>query len=292
MRHLRALLALAEELNFTRAAQRLHLTQQALSGQIRQLEERVGARLVDRDTRRVALTRAGETLCAQARPLLASAELAISATRAAGQQARRLTVGYIAPLTRRLVAPALQQYSAAHPEVELQIHFASFLDPLGGLRERAADVAILYGEFEHAGVELTLLFSEPRGVALPAGHPLSAHPTVALDDLVREPLVEVPSRDPHWNRYWTAAEHRGDMPARVGARVQTLDALVEAVGAGLGVALTVAPAIDALGAAAGVVFRPVPGLAPLDVWVARRDDDERADVLAFRDTATAALRAP
>src|SRR5205085_11943914 len=71
MRHLRALLALAEELNFTRAAERLHLTQQALSGQIRQLEDRVGTQLVMRDSHRVQLTPAGGTLLEHARPLLA-----------------------------------------------------------------------------------------------------------------------------------------------------------------------------------------------------------------------------
>ncbi len=248
MRHLRALLALAEELNFTRAAERLHLTQQALSGQIRQLEERVGARLVERDSRRVELTPAGRILCEQARPLLASAEQAITATRAAGGETRRLTVGYIAPLTRRLVAPALERYSAAYPDVELRIHFASFLDPMAGLREgTAADVAILYGEFEHDGIERRLLFSEPRGVALAADHPLAASSTVTVEDLVREPLIDVPTRDQVWREFWPAAEHRGGKPAQIAATVQTLDGLIEAVGAGLGVAVTVEPAVEALG---------------------------------------------
>lgn len=290
MRHLRALLALAEELNFTRTAERLHLTQQALSGQIRQLEERVGSRLVERDSRRVELTAAGRILCDQARPLLASAEHAITVTRAAGHQTRRLTVGYIAPLTRRLVAPALERYSAAHPDVELRIHFASFLDPLGGLREgTAADVAILYGDFEHNAIELRFLFSEPRGVALAVDHPLAANPVVAVGDLVSEPLIDVPTRDHRWRQFWTAAEHRGGAPAEVAATVQTLDALIEAVAAGLGVAITVEPAVEALGLAAGVVFRPVPELAPLDVWVARREYDERPHVLAFLDATTEAL---
>src|SRR5436309_4364987 len=110
MRHLRALLALSEELNFTRAGGRLHVTQQALSGQIRQLEDRVGAQLVERNTRRVQLTRAGRTLREHARSLLAGAEHAVVATRAAGQVAARLTVGYVAPLTRLLVAPAFQRF--------------------------------------------------------------------------------------------------------------------------------------------------------------------------------------
>ena len=290
MRHLRALLAVAEELNFTRAAERLHLTQQALSGQIRQLEERVGTRLVERDTRRVELTRAGHTLYAQARPLLASAEHAITTTRAAGGEATRLTIGYIAPLTRRLVAPAVELFVSEHPQVEVQIHFGNFLDPLAGLRESAADVAFLYGEFEHDGIELHHLWSELRGVALAADHALARSPEVSIAEFVREPLIEVPSRDPVWNDFWIAAEHRGRQPARKAASVHTVDALIEAIAIGLGVALSVEPAVEALGGPAGVVFRPVPGLAPLDVWVAHRRGDERPEVVAFRDAAVAALR--
>jgi DNA-binding transcriptional LysR family regulator len=289
MRHLRALLALAEELNFTHAAERLHLTQQALSGQIRQLEDRVGARLVERDSHRVELTRAGKTLCEHAKPLLVGAEHAVVATRAAGTEAARLTVGYVAPLTRRLVAPAFQQFSASHPEVEVTIHFGDFLDPLGGLRDGPADVAILYGEFEHEGIELQPLFSEPRGVALAADHPLAARPVVTMEDFIREPLVEVPVRDRIWSDFWTVASHRNGTAPQVGASVTTLDGLMEAIGAGLGVATTAAPVIDMLGEGAGVVFRPVPDMAPLNFWVARRRDDERAPVIAFLEAATRTL---
>ncbi|MBV8712627.1 MAG: LysR family transcriptional regulator [Solirubrobacterales bacterium] len=137
MRHLRALLALAEELNFTRAAERLHLTQQALSGQIRQLEDRVGTQLVERDSHRPELSQAGKTLLEHARPLLAGAEHAILATRAAGTQPARLTVGYVAPLTRRLVAPAFERFYAAQPEAQVTIPFAGFLDPLGRQEPRS-----------------------------------------------------------------------------------------------------------------------------------------------------------
>ena len=289
MRHLRALLALAEELNFTRAAERLHLTQQALSGQIRQLEERVGTRLVQRDSHRVRLTPAGETLLAHARPLLAGAERAILATRAAGAELPRLTVGYVAPFTRRVVGPAFDAFYIGDPGTEVTIHFAGFLDPLGGLRDGPADVAILYGEFEHEGIELRLLFSEPRGIALAADHPLAARSEITIADLIAEPLVEVPVRDQIWSDFWTGARHRNGVPPRIGASVTTLDGLMEAIGAGLGVATTVAPAIDVLGTAAGVVFRPVPDLSPLDFWVARREQDDRAPVLGFLEAAATAL---
>jgi DNA-binding transcriptional LysR family regulator len=292
MRHLRALLTVAEELNFTRAAQRLHLSQQALSGQIRQLEDRVGTRLVERDTRRVALTAAGVALSEQARPLLAKAEQAVAAARAAGAQRTRLTIGHIAPQNRRRVAPAVRDFSDAHPEVELIIHFATAPDPLGGLREGRADVAILAGEFEHDGIELRPLFSEPRGVALAAEHPLAAQPEVSLADFLAEPLVEVLVRDPVWRDFWIAAKHRRGKPPRIAATVQWLDGMFEAIGAGLGVAATPASLVEELGSAAGVVFRAVPGLEPLDFWIARRSGDDRPQVLEFLATAEAAMRDP
>ena len=292
MRHLRALLAVKEDLNFTRAAARLHLTQQALSGQIRQLEERVGTRLVDRDSRRVALTPAGEALSRQAEVLLAGAEQAIAAARTAGGETTRLTIGYIAPLTRRIVAPALRAFEQARPDIELTVHFAGFLDPLGGLRDGKADVAILYGEFEHEGIELRPLLIETRGVALPADHPLAqGGDAVPMADYLSEPIVDVPVSDHVWRDFWTAARHRR-RPPQIGMSVTTLDGLIEAVAAGLGVAITVAPAVEALGSGAGVVFRPVVGLEPLEIWVARRENDDRDAVSEFLETAARALRQP
>jgi len=113
---------------------------------------------------------------------------------------------------------------------------------------------------------------------------------VSVEEFVREPLIEVPTRDPIWRDYWTAAEHRDRRPPDVAATVHALDGLIEAVAVGLGVALTVAPVIDMLGAAAGVTFRPVAELAPLNVWVAHRQGDARPEVAAFRDAAITALR--
>lgn len=113
-------------------------------------------------------------------------------------------------------------------------------------------------------------------MALAADHPLAHRPVVTVAEFVREPLIEVPGRDRVWNEYWIAAEHRGRRPASVAASVHTLDGPIVAIAIGLGVALTVAPVVDGLGAPAGVVFRPVEGVAPLDVWIAHRHGDERA----------------
>lgn len=291
LRHLRALIAVAEELNFTRAAERLHLTQQALSGQIRQLEQRVGTLLVERDTHRVALTPGGVALYERCRALLAGAEDAVAAARAAGADTPRLVLGYPAPLTHRIVAaPAIRLFAERRPDVEVTIHFGGLLDPWGGLRDRASDVAIVYGAFDTEGLELRHLFSEPRGVALAADHPLALKEAVTLAELVAEPVVDVPSADPVSRDFWLATRHRDGRPPRIGATVQTIDGLIEAIGAGLGVATTVAAVVDALGSGAGVVFRPVADLEPLDFWVARRAGDDRAPVLDFMDAAVDAQR--
>src|SRR3954454_17719931 len=93
LRHLRAFVAVAEELNFTRAAGRLHLAQQALSSQIRQLEERIGVSLLTRTTRKVELTPAGEVLVDHARAALAATEHAVAAARGAGGGGGGGTVG-------------------------------------------------------------------------------------------------------------------------------------------------------------------------------------------------------
>jgi len=289
LRHMRALVAVAEELSFTRAAERLHLTQQALSGQIAQLEQRVGTRLVDRDTHRVKLTPGGAALYERCRSLLSGTELAVAAARAAGGEAPRLTIGYPAPLTHRIAAPAIALFATRHPEVEVTIHFGGMLDPWGGLRDRAADVAIVYGAFDHEGLELRHLFSEPRGIALAADHRLARKEAVTLAEFVEEPIVDVPSADAISRDFWIAAEHRAGKPPRIGATVEALDGLIEAIGAGLGVATTVAAAVDAMGVAAGVVFRPVIGLEPLEFWVARRAGDERQPVRDFVDAAVDAI---
>jgi DNA-binding transcriptional LysR family regulator len=289
MRHLRALIAVSEELNFTRAAARLHLTQQALSGQIQQLEQRVGHQLVERDTRRVALTPAGVALCERARPLLDGVELAVASARESAREVAQLTVGYIAALTHRIVAPMMQLFANRHPEVEVTLHFGEFVDPSGGLRSGAADVAFVYGDFDTHGLELTFLFSEPRGIAMSANNPLARRSEVTVDELIAEPIVDVPMADSSCRDFWIAAEHRGGRPPRIGATVRTLDGLIEAVGAGLGIAATVATAVDALGSTAGVVFRPVNGLKPLEFFVARRVGDDRKQVTDFIE---AALDAP
>jgi DNA-binding transcriptional LysR family regulator len=288
LRHLRALVAVADELNFTRAAEGLHLTQQALSAQIRQLELRVGTRLVERDTHRVALTPAGAQLCEHARGVIAGAERAVAAARAARV---KLVLGLRAPQTRGLAERALDAFAERRPDVELVLRFGDLLDPSAGLRGGDADVVIVAGPFEAEGVELRPLFSEPRGLALAADHPLATNETVTLADYLEQPIVDVPTRDRTWRDYWYATSHRRGTAPRVGATAHSMEGMLEAIRAGLGVATTIESVVSGLGPAAGIVFRPVAGFEPVEFYVGWHAGDARAEVADFVDAAVSATRA-
>ena len=145
LRHLRYFVAVAEELSFTRAAQRLHIAQPPLSTQIRGLEEELGAPLFVRDKRRVFLTQAGHELLRRARAVLGAAEEAKTATRnAAAGRTGRVALGYTASsmFTERLPA-VLRRFGASHPEIELVLHEMTSLEQLAALDARSLDVGIL-----------------------------------------------------------------------------------------------------------------------------------------------------
>ncbi len=287
LRHLRAFVAVAEELNFTRAAERLFIAQQALSTQIRQLEERIGARLFERDTRRVELTPAGAALYQQAMPLLAGAEAAVEAARAAAEPKRRLAIGFVASVEHTAYAEVVAGYAQRRPEVELLIHFGDTTEPTGGLRTGETDVAFVYGPFDRTGIDSRVLFTEPLGVVMAATHPLAAVKDLTLDQVLAEPTFDFTTTDRAWHDYWMATAHRGGRPPRIVAHFKTLDALVEALRARLGVH-TGTRSLAELGGGS-LVWRPMSELAPLDHAIAWRADDTRAHVLEFVETVAQAF---
>ena len=291
-RHLRAFVALADELHFGRAAERLHIAQQALSTQIQQLETRVGAKLFERSTRHVETTPAGDALLEPARALLHGAEEAVAAVEAAehGRPAT-LTVGFpVRPVPAS--APAIfDRFRASAPGSDVDVHFGDMGDPSGGLLTREADVAFVYPPFTSAGLDMEPLTTEERLVLLPAGHRLAGAPQVALGDLLAEPWLDIEGTDPLWRRFWLALDHRAGSPAVFGATVRSADGLVEGVRLGLGVALAPASVADEVAATSrGVVARPVAGLEPCTLAVAWRSGEESPAASRFLDCALSAYR--
>jgi len=275
LRHLRYFVAVAEELNFTRAAERLHIAQQALSTAIRQLEQRVGAQLVERTTRRVELTPAGIALLESARPLLAGAEQAVAAAREAAGERPTLTVGFAAAVTHDLMGEALRLFGERRPEVSLLIRFGDLLDPTGGLRAGEADAALVYGPFDTSGLELAFLWSDPLVACMAADHPLAGKDEVTIEEFVEQPTFDFPTADRRWRDFWRLAGHRGGRPPRIAAQFRTLDALLTALRAGLGVHIVSLPLVESAGRDSGLAWRPVRGLPPLDHYIAWRSGDER-----------------
>jgi DNA-binding transcriptional LysR family regulator len=285
LRHLRAFVAVAEELNFTRAAHRLHLAQQALSKQIRQLEERVGEQLVTRTTRRVELTAAGVALLEHARAVLGGADRAVAAARAAGEGSQTLVLGFVVPADHESMRPALALFRERRPDVELQVRFGDVTDPTGGLRDGQADVALVVGAFDQSGLQTLHLWTDARGVAVGSSHPFAHKADVTIPELLAEPTFDFPVPDPVFRDYWMANNHRGGRPPKIVAQFRSLDGLLEAVRAGLGVNLIRQRIVDTLGPTSGIVFRPVRGLEPADASLAWAEGDTSDLVADFVDGA-------
>jgi len=187
LRHLRYFVAVAEELNFTRAAARLHTAQPSLSQQIRQLESAVGVALLDRSRRHVALTNAGRIFLREAKDILGRIEHAGRlAKQAADGRAGDLSVGTF-PAADVCVLPKLRPLVAARlPHLRLVLHSKYAVEPVAGLLTGTLDVAFLRGPIEAEGLEIRELLRERIVVMLPAHHALARRrriPVGLLHDL-------------------------------------------------------------------------------------------------------------
>lgn len=192
----RHFLAVAEELNFTRAAERLHLAQQGLSASIRRLEDQLGVELFLRDTRRVELTAAGEVLVPGARAVIAAAAAALEQVRLVAQgRTGRLRVGFsTAAGGVAVVRSILRAFAAAAPDVELETVEHDFSDPTAGLADGAVGVAMIFGPLPAPGLASITLLEEGRLIAVRPEHPLAGLERVTGDDLVGLPWLQVPGR--------------------------------------------------------------------------------------------------
>jgi DNA-binding transcriptional LysR family regulator len=287
LRHLEAFRVLADELNFTRAAGRLHITQQALSTQLRQLEHRVGASLFERTTRTVALTDAGRTLLGHVPGILAAVDRAVAETREtlAGERGT-LTVGLSGVAGLDLTPRVLRDFATARPKVALNVRNVDFSDSSSGLLSGVADVALLWLPVPDE-LEVVPLLEEPRLAVLAADHPLAAREQLSAEELAEQPFVWIEDMDAATRDFWTLAAHRGGRPPRIGSTISGFEDLFAAVRSGRAVSASPASVVRAL-PWTDLVVRPVNGLAPATLAVCRRSGDTRPMVDAFVRSALAA----
>jgi DNA-binding transcriptional LysR family regulator len=270
-RLLRAFVAVAEELSFTRAAARLVLTQQALSAQVQQLETRLQVKLFERTTRRVALTPAGELLLAHARAALEALD---AGTRALAGARPRLRVGLSATSMVPLVNETMRLFSQRHPEVQLTVSNAGLDQPAAGLHEGTADVAFVRPPFRGDGLSMVTVLTEGRFAVLPKDHPLAGRDQVRPEDVVDEPWIWVEGADPLARAFWSLEAHRRG-PLKTGTRVNSFEEAFGAVAAGLAITCQAASAVQAVGAGFPQLrFVPLVGVEPTQVAVAWRTAHE------------------
>src|SRR6516162_5578177 len=192
LRQLRYLVALADERHFTRAAAREHIAQPALSQQIRRLEQEVGLALVERTTRRVTVTEAGQTLVARARRILSEVDSATAEMQAlAGVRTGHVMVGTMHTMGPVDVSAALAVFHQRHPAVELTVREQSSEELAEMLRDDVLDLAFLSvtERIESHGLGLHQLVSEELVVLLPCEHRLGRRRQVRMVELADEQFV-------------------------------------------------------------------------------------------------------
>jgi DNA-binding transcriptional LysR family regulator len=259
-RKLRYFIAVAEELNFSRAARRLYIAQQSLSAQIRELEDEMGVTLFHRTTRKVELTAAGTVMLAAARTALATLDDAVDeARRAERGELGTLKVGFIITAALELTRPILAAFRDRFPAVKVELREFDFSDTSAGLAGGWADVAVVRPPISAEGIEFETLFVEPRVIAVVRDHPLADRDAVSVEEVLELPLAIGITPDAAWRGFWTLADQRGggEPPRAVRTHSQTEENEIVAAGE--------ACSITAAGVArymphAGIRYIPISGI--------------------------------
>jgi DNA-binding transcriptional LysR family regulator len=240
LRHLRQFVAVAEELNFHRAATRLNMSQPPLSQTIRRIEEELGAPLFTRTRRKVELTQAGRVLLDQAHRVLSQMDRALAAARGAAQgMTARLSIGFVASSTYEILPAILRHFRQRHPAVDLHLEELNTVDQTDALVQRRIDVALNRPPtFFTSGIMQETLVRERLIAALPGDHPLATRKSLRLRDLREERFLLIP---PRWGtgyhtRVLDACQEAGFVP-RIEQEPKYMHTLVGLVAAGMGVAL-------------------------------------------------------
>ncbi len=190
LRHLRYFIAVAEELHFARAAERLHIEQSPLSRAIKDLENDLNVQLLERTTRSTRLTWAGQVFLDEARRVLSTLEQATASTKAAATGYRgALRIALSDCIAQPWLASFLTQCRDEEPDVEIRLSEVSLAEQVKGLRDGLYDAGFARASEVGEGIVVQTVWDDPLVIAVPARHPLLAHKRIPLAELIRYPLV-------------------------------------------------------------------------------------------------------
>jgi DNA-binding transcriptional LysR family regulator len=293
LRQLRSFVAVAEELHFRRAADRLHLAQPSVSQQVRTLEASLGVQLFERDRRGVALTAAGAVLLDEARDLLARADHAAAVTVAVGSGKQgSLRLSLTRSLTGGIAGAIADTFRSHYPAVDLDLNVGNTMLHVEQLHAGAIDVGFVRPPLGDPGLEELQLAREPLVCVLPKGHRLARHATVTREDIAAEPLVWWPEE--HGPGAWREirADVYGAPPWGPISRIEPEEErIVSAVAEGAGISFIMLERSKSL-RVPGAVYRRFAAPEPtMGIALAWRRGDTLPTLLRLREIAEAVSRA-
>ena len=296
LRQLRYFKAVAELLNFSRAAEQLHVAQSALSRQIQALEHDVHAKLLDRDRSSVSLTDAGKAFYAHTCKLLLQVDVAVTDAR----QVARGSTGKLVVCTdwrfdAHFVATAIEQLRQTHARVEVTMHDAGFKDQIAMIRSGEAHLGFIAREFIGKKSDLQFLFLQRIYVnaVLPVGHPLAKHKAVRLSDLAKETWVDLSEEKADLFRAYFFQQCRlSGFKPRIGKTADTLGALFAHVASGFGISVVTDHAHPQRGLAVRCVRTDCPPVELGAVWRASNKSPLLQHLVNILRQQIATLRAP
>jgi LysR family transcriptional regulator, benzoate and cis,cis-muconate-responsive activator of ben and cat genes len=257
IRQCRAFIAVAEELNFHRAAEKLGTVQPALSRLIGNLEKDLKVQLLERTTRHVSLTEPGKIFLIEARALVSHMASAVRTTQSAGMgTAGTLTLAYMDFAVHKLLPDLLSVASKTIPEIRIDLTYMSTAQQRLALMDGKADMGLMIGQMSNPFVDSICVANEPLIVGLPATHRLQAKRGVNFADIIHEPLLI--GNDAEWSAFrdilFRLYAQQGGSPS-IAVEASSAAALLGLAAKGMGV--TFYAGIPTLYQGSGLVFRPI-----------------------------------
>lgn len=281
LRHLRCFMAVAEELHFARAAEKLHMEQSPLSRTIKELEEDLGEQLFVRTSRSTRLTRAGKLFLDHVPRVFSALQQARDSVKAAangfhGQLRIALSDGITPSRFPALLALCRQE----EPEVDIRLFQVPLAQQIKGLQDDLYDVGFAQSDDVGESIVAEAVWHDPLMVAVPARHHLLKHKRIPLDDLLQFPLVLCdPQACEGHARQVDRVLRRADREPLIAERVASFDLMMVVVSAGFALGLAGAPHITA-SREMGVVARPLAGPSPMLTTFLLRREGEASEVLS------------
>jgi len=279
IRHLRCFLAVAEELHFARAAERLHIEQSPLSRAIKELEEDLGVKLFVRTTRSTRLTRAGKLFQEHVPRVFTALQQARDSVKAAANGFHgQLRVALSDGITPSRFSTFLALCRQEEPEIEIRLSEVPLTQQIKGLHDDLYDVGFAQSDEVGDGVIAEPVWDDPLMVAVPARHPLLKYKRIPLEEVLHYPLVlgDPLAYEGH-ARQVDRALRRVEQEPLIAERVTTIDLMMALVSAGLGLA---GASQIAASREPGVVARPLAGRTPMLTTYLLRLDGEPSQPLA------------